>query len=319
MRLIALLASAVLLASCGDVHTPGQDVTAPSSTTKPTPGAQASLVVNASTRSDQQLDITVQLLDGAGTGIPNVDVALSITGGTITPALAKTDASGTVKATAIASGTATLKATTGALTKEISVIGSATPLSVSMSIPSVVVGTASTLNASVTGQPIGGAFSYAWTFGDGKSDTGSGGSIAHAYPGIGTYNASVKVTDGAGRTASNAAVATVTDVPVVVTPTPAPAATKTLAATLSCTAQAHGTPTPCNVSVTYGGDVVASNAITSIVWDFGDGFTETVANSPIRSRNYAQAGAYTVTATATATTSDGSKTAPIASKAITVN
>jgi PKD repeat protein len=64
---------------------------------------------------------------------------------------------------------------------------------------------------------------------------------------------------------------------------------------------------------------VASNAITSIVWDFGDGFTETVANSPIRSRNYAQAGAYTVTATATATTSDGSKTAPIASKAITVN
>jgi hypothetical protein len=39
-------------------------------------------VLLASSRSDQQLDVTVQLLDAPAPAIPNVDVALSITGGT---------------------------------------------------------------------------------------------------------------------------------------------------------------------------------------------------------------------------------------------
>jgi hypothetical protein len=59
-------------------------------------------VLLASSRTDQQLDVTAQLLDAAEhVGIPNVDVALSITGGSVTPALAKTDAAGKVLATAI--------------------------------------------------------------------------------------------------------------------------------------------------------------------------------------------------------------------------
>lgn len=313
------VAAAVLLAlvsfGCGDVHTKAQDITAPSAPTS-TPGAQAKLVILASSQSDQTLAITAQVLDANGVGVPNVDVALSISGGTVTPPSAKTDATGTVKAVAIASGTATVTATTGALTTTATVIGGATPLSVTMSVPSAITGAASTLSASVTGQPIGGPFAYVWTFGDNKGDSGSVNSITHVYGGAGSYAATVKVTDGVGRTATNGATAIVSDpVIVVVTPPPPP----TLAASVICTANTHGTPSPCNVSATYGSAAIASNAITKIDWDWGDGQVQTVNNSPLGSHTYAQAGTYNITATVTATTTDGAKTAPASAKALAIN
>src|SRR5439155_481965 len=95
-------------------------------------------------------------------------------------------------------------------------------------------------------------------------------------------------------------------------PTPTPAAV--LAATLTCTPGTHGTtgtPTACNVSLTYGGAALPGSSVTSIAWDWGDGFTNTTVppTAPVSSRVYVNAGTYTVIATVAATTVDGPRNA----------
>ncbi len=306
----------LLAAACGDVHTPGQDIVAPS-IVKPVPGAQATLVLLAASRQDQQLDVSAQILDGNGVGVPNIPVTFSIAGGVVLPPTVTTDANGLAKSIAVASGTVPLSATTGALSKTVTVIAGATPLSVSLSVPSIVINNPSQFTANVTGSPLGGPFAYVWTFGDGTGDAGATNTIAHAYNRVGSQIATVTVKDGASRSATSSATAVVTDVPVA---TPAPGTTPDttgLVASLSCTANAHGTPSPCNVSVTYNGKPLASTSITGVAWDWGDGTT--TATFPTGSRTYPQAGSYIATATVTATTIDGSKTAPITSKTLTVS
>jgi hypothetical protein len=322
MRLTALLASVLLLAGC---HSPSSPSLPPATTPDPTRSTiPTHIQILAASRQDQRLDVTAQVLSADGHGVPSIPVSFTVGDGTVTPSLVTSDGNGNAKTVAVTTAPTTITADIGGgITASFtSTIPSASSLSVSLSVPSVVVNTTSTLTASANSQPIGGPFTYTWTFGDGKTESGSASAIGHAYPGIGSYAASVTVRDGGGRTATSTATASVTDVPVVPPVVTPPAPVKALAATVSCTAQAHGTPTPCNVSVTYGADIVASNAVTSIVWDFGDGFTETVLNSPIRSRNYAQAGTYTVAATVTATTSDGAARPPadrVYRRSITVN
>ncbi len=314
------LALSLLSVACGDVHSAGQDIVSPSATA--TPGAQARLVLLASSRTDQQLDVSVQLLDANGVGIPGVNVALSITGCTVTPALLKTDAAGTATATAVASGTVTLSATTGAVSNTITVLGGATPLSVSLNVQSVIVGNASALQATVSGQAIGGAFTYVWTFGDGTGVTTANNSSARTYAATGTYNAIVKVTDGSGRTATANAPAIVNDAPPPLPPaSPAPAST--LGATLGCTGNTHGVlpKSACNVTLTFGGAAVSSLDVTGVSWDWGDGTTADfvgVAPFSVQTHLYAQAGTYVVTASATATALKYGSTAAVASKSIVV-
>lgn len=318
-RLFATLAAALLAFACGDVHTPGQDITAPSTPTAT--GAPTQIRVLGSSRSDQQLDITAQVLTADGKPVGNIPVQFSLTNGILNPVVATTDASGNAKtiAATFAASVITAKIGTGLTGSGTFAIASGSPLTVSINAPSVVVGSSTTLTASTNTAAIGGAFTYVWTFGDAKSETGTAASIAHAYPGIGSYTASVKVTDGAGRSATAGTTATVTDVPVV---TPAPSTTTDtsgLVASLTCTAAAHSTPSPCNVSVTYNGKALASTSITGIAWDWGDGSTVAGAAVPLGSHTYAQAGSYVVTATATATTTDGSKTAPLVSKSLVIS
>lgn len=317
----ALCLLSLLAINCGDVRTPGETVNpaAPG----PTPGAQAKLVLNAASRTDQQLDVSAQVLDGLGHGIPNVPVQFTITNGTVTPPIVNTDATGLAKSIAIATGTSTLTATTGIVSASATVIGGAVPLSATLSIAAVTVGNNSTLNVNVTGQALGGPFSYVWTFGDGKGDSGSAASITHAYPGVGTYQASVKVTDGAGRSATSAATAVVNDVPAPTTPATT-TVTPTLTATVNCTANTHGTVSPCNVSASYtnASNVtvnIASQSITNVAWDWGDGTALQNVASPLANHTYAQAGSYIITATVTATTADGSKTASAVTKTLTIN
>lgn len=317
MRLIVLLASALLLAGCGDVHTAGQDCCAPSPTTAVTPGVQTRLVLLASSRSDQQLDVSAEVLDGRGVGVPNVEVTFSITGGIVTPATVKTNANGIAKAIAIATGTATLSATTGTLSQSATVIGSATPIAVSLSVPSIVINNPSVFTAIVTGQPLGGPFAYAWTFGDGTSASTDTGGTTHAYNRSGSFIASVRVTDGAGRTGTSTATASVTDPPAPPTPPPPPPAAA-LSVTLTCTPAAHGTASPCNVNATYGGTQLSATAIARVDWDWGDG-TTSPNGGVVATRTYVNAGTYVVFATVTANTGDGVKGPVIVSKTITVN
>lgn len=318
--MIKSLALALVVATCCvacSVYQPPALPSTPSSTAAATPGAQSRIVLVASSRADQQLDISAQVLDAKGLGIPGIAVAFTIVGGIVTPQTVTTDASGNAKAIGIASGNTTLSATTGALTQAVT---GATPLSVTLAVPSIVVNNPSQFTATVVGAPLGGPFTYVWTYGDGTGDTGTTNTIAHAYR-IGSFNATVKVTDGAGRSATGSATAVVTDVPAVVTPTPTPAATKVLSITLTCTAAAHATPSVCNVAATYGSDNIASNKISSVTWDWGDGTNplQVVANSPLASHTYLQAGVYLISGTVTAVTSDGSKTADAVTKSITVS
>ncbi len=319
IRLLAPLAAALLAIACGDVRGPGQDIAAPS-IVKPVPGAPASLVLLAASRQDQQLDVSAQILDGNGVGVPSISVTFSIVNGVVVPPTVVTDANGMAKSIAAASGTVALTATTGTLSKTATVIAGATPLSVSLSVPSIVINNPSQFTANVAGTPLGGPFVFTWNFGDGTGDSGTTNTIAHAYNRTGSQIATVTVKDGAGRSATGTATAVVTD-PVVVTPTPTPGSSDSsgLVATLTCTGNAHGTASPCNVSAAYNGKNIASGSITAIAWDWGDGGNVAGAAVPLGSHNYAQAGTYIVTATVTATTSDGSKVAPIVSKQLTIS
>ena len=316
--LMTALAAALLAVSCGDVHTPGQDITAPS--VPAATGAPTQIRVLGSSRTDQQLDITAQVLTADGKGVPSVQVQFSITNGIVTPVIAQTDANGNAKTVAATFAASTITATigTGLTSSGVFGIASTAPLSVNLTTSTVTIGTTTPFSASVSGTPIGGPFSYLFTYGDGTSDTISTSTITHLYSKSGTYTASVKVTDGSGRSVTGFVGAQVKD-PVVVTPVPTPADTSGLVATLTCTANAHGTASPCNVSASYNGKALASGSITAITWDWGDGGNVAGAAVPLGSHNYLQAGTYIVTATATATTADGSKTAPIVSKSLTVS
>ncbi|MBI5206948.1 MAG: PKD domain-containing protein [Candidatus Firestonebacteria bacterium] len=64
-----------------------------------------------------------------------------------------------------------------------------------------------TANAS---DPDGSVTNYEWTFGDGKTNSGTTNTTSHIYDNEGTYSASVKVTDNDGKTASSNVTITVT-------------------------------------------------------------------------------------------------------------
>lgn len=326
MRLLTfVLGSALLVASCGDVHTPGQDI-APSPAVDPARSTTpARIQLSVGSRSDQRLDIAAQVLSADGHGVPNVTVTFSLGAGAgfVDPTTAKTDSTGTAKTIATATAVTTLTADIGSgISSSFNItIPSAAPLSVSITAGSATTGQAATMSARVTGLLSGSSVvSYAWTFGDGGVDTTTTSTASHAYAQVGTYPLTVIITDSLGRTANGSG-----SIGVAAPPTPAPApgsGTSTLTITLTCTAQAaHGTPatpTPCNVSAAYGTTNIASNAITKVDWDWGDGAIQTVNNSPLGSHNFTQAGKYIVNATVTATTTDGAKTAS-ATQAVTIN
>lgn len=315
MRLtVLLLASALFLSGCGDVHTMGQDITTPSPVIPP--GVQTRLVLTASSRPDQQMDVTAQVLDGRGDGVPNVEVTFAITGGTVTPPIVTTDATGFAKAIGLASGQATLSATTSALTQKVTVIGGAVALSVNLFIGSATVGTASTFSASVTGTPIGGPFKYTWTYGDAQSEDSATNAITHKYNLSGTYSARVSVTDGSGRTATGVNTAVVSDPPAPPAPAP-PAPAPTLSATVTCPTPSSHTAS-CNVALTFGGAAVSSFDVVNVDWDWGDGVPDHTNATPIKSHLYAQAGTYLVVATTTATASKYGTASATANKSIVV-
>ncbi len=98
--------------------------------------------------------------------------------------------------------------------------------------------------------------SFAWSFGDGG--TGSGSRTTHRYQVAGTYNVVLTVTDDRGATAMTA------PTPVVVTTVADPVASFTL----SPSEPIVGQEVIANAS---GSKAAPGRTITSFVWDYGDG------------------------------------------------
>ncbi len=155
--------------------------------------------------------------------------------------------------------------------------------------------------------------SYGWSFGDGVSRATATEATFYTYPNSGVYDASVTVRDAIGRSTTATAHVTVQAPPQIPAPPPTPPPpTPTLSASLTCEPVAHGSPTPCNVTVSYGGATLPGSRVTSVTWDWGDGTAPTTTNTPptaATSHVYGFAGTYTVYAQAIATTVDGPKLA----------
>jgi PKD repeat protein len=172
------------------------------------------------------------------------------------------------------------------------------PLTVQLLVTTALAGNATAFSLATQG-----IRTAVWTFGDGATVTTSVPSTTHVYA-AGSYTAGVTVTDVIGRTASTTASVTIVDAPPP--PPPPPTPNPTLVTTMGCVPGTHATTaTACNLSFTYGGAALPSNQITSATWDWGDGTIQPVANSPLGSHTYTQAGSYLVSVAVMVTTTDG--------------
>ena len=124
-------------------------------------------------------------------------------------------------------------------------------------------------------------YTYAWTFGDGGTATGSL-SPAHAYKDNGSFTATLSVIDSKGLTGSGSLVATV----------------KNVSPTVSLSGPTNGNVGTSLSFIATGSDPssVDQTAGFTFKWNFGDGGTATGAAV---SHTYSATGTYTVSVTAT--------------------
>jgi chitodextrinase len=104
-----------------------------------------------------------------------------------------------------------------------------------------------------SGDPEGGALSYAWSFGDGAN--GSGPAPSHAYPAPGVYVATLTVTDPIGGTGSDTASITI--------PNGAP--------TAAFTVTPYGGPAPIAITFDARSSSDPDGDALAYAWNFGDG------------------------------------------------
>ena len=122
------------------------------------------------------------------------------------------------------------------------------------------------------------ALSYAWDFGDGESSTEQ--NPAHAYAQVGSYTATVTVSDASGASATASVLIQVSKAPVV---------------RLTTDEVVGFGGLPLLFDASYSTD--PENQIASYDWDFGDGTPH--GSGQIISKVYDQPGTYTVTLTIT--------------------
>lgn len=316
-----IFAAACLLSACA-YHAPD----APTTTTPPPSTAAAEIRLVASSRPDFTTAVSAEVLTAQQRFVPNAAIAFAVAAGTVSPAQTTTDANGMATAIVNSSVTTTITATLGTISASVQVLGASAPtpptpptppptqppipptppspgppppplppatISLANSTETAGISTVFSVGAFMGGQAI---TSTTWTFGDGTSGSVVGGAVSHTFTAAGTYTVNVTATDTLGRTATSSAQAVVSPAPVPPTPPPTPPAT--FAASLTCVTGTTSTPTDCNVSGTYGGVPVASNAFT-VDWDWGDGVQTHTA--PLGLHTYAQSGTYLIVANVTPT------------------
>lgn len=132
------------------------------------------------------------------------------------------------------------------------------------------------VDASASSDPDGTVASYAWSFGDGA--TGTGTTASHGYAAPGTYTVTLVVTDNAGVTS----VAAQQQVTAVQAPNVDP------------TAAFESTVTGLSLVADADDSVDSDGSVVDYAWTFGDGSTGT---GKVAEHRYEAAGTYTVTLT----------------------
>lgn len=185
------------------------------------------------------------------------------------------------------------------------------PLSVTLYLgPSrPVAGNETAFNAAVTPLPTA-PTTYTWNFGDGNTRQTASSPTMYTVGRAGSYDASVVVLDGSGRSATGTAHYIVDSPPTPPPdpPPPPPAPPPSLSAILNCTAgNATTMLTSCNVQLSFGGAPLGSSTVTSATWDWGDGPT-TSSTTAATTHQYTQPGKFIVLVRVTATTPNGAQT-----------
>lgn len=119
-----------------------------------------------------------------------------------------------------------------------------------------------------------GALTYAWSFGDGSSDTGR--NVQYTYPTAGQFTATVTVTDADGDVATDTV-------------------TIDVGSNLAPSANASATPTSgfAPLAVDFFGNASGGNGNLTYNWTFGDGSPSSSSQNPTHS--YTSSGTYTAT------------------------
>src|SRR3990167_1972424 len=228
--------------------------TAPMPVALSTIGPPASLTIAAAATATSLGDVLLNLrvLDATNRGVPGETIFLTTTTGTLNHASVVTGPTGTAQAIVNTTRSAIVTAQARTFTATTKAIAYSLPLSVSAGAnPSnPFKGDDVAFSASVSGGIA--PFTYAWTFGDGSSGTGD--SPTHRYSSDGSKNIHLTVTDADDRTGTTSTSVTVQSDPVILPPPPAPA--QTLTTTITCTPEAATSPTPCNLTGNYNGQVV---------------------------------------------------------------
>lgn len=136
-------------------------------------------------------------------------------------------------------------------------------------------------DASGSSDSDGSIVSYDWDFGDGS--TGTGQFASHTYANVGSFTATLTVTDDDGASDSTSAGITVNSVPNV-------------APTASFTADAAFGEAPFDVNFDASGSSDSDGSIVGFAWDFGDG---SFGNGQFASHQFGSAGVFNVGLTVT--------------------
>ncbi|MHB1137550.1 MAG: PKD domain-containing protein [Microthrixaceae bacterium] len=289
--LLPLLAAVTLVAAaCVPPTTGGDSNLRPTAVTAANPtSGQAPLLVQFSSTGTSDPDGFIEEYvwdfgDGSATSSAQHPVHTYLTGGTFTAELTVTDDGG-----ATASSTILISVTPPANYPPTAILG-ATPTSGKAPLT---VDFSSASSADVDGTIV----ATEWDFGDG-SPLDTAASPTHTYTAVGSYIASLTVTDDQGDSSTDT-------LQIDVVSNVAPVASAT------------GTPTvgksPLVVSFSSAGSDDADGTIEAIEWDFGDGSPVDTSASPFHT--YTSPGSYTATLTVT----DDNGDTDTATVAVTVN
>ena len=159
------------------------------------------------------MTLTAVVLDVSGNRLPNVPVNFSTTAGTLSQAIATTDANGEAQTTLTTTGAATVTARAGSATQTFSV-GLGSGVQIATTSPSSGTGTAGMTNFVFTVTPGAGPVqSIVVDFDDGTtqnvSNTTSPSTVSRIFSMAGTYEVRVTQTNPGGSTSTSFVVVTV--------------------------------------------------------------------------------------------------------------